>query len=74
VDGAGQAITVTVTNQGTSQGQTKCRITDPADRTGNPGALMLSPRIEPKQTVTFTQHVTEFGTDVRALSVECFAP
>jgi ribosomal protein L40E len=74
VDGDGQAVTLTVTNQGTSEGQTKCRVTDPADRTGNTGALLLSPRIGPKQTVTFTQHVTEFGTDVRALAAECFAP
>ncbi len=73
-EGSGLAVTLTVTNSGTSSGQTTCRLTDPADRNGNQGAFVLSPQIEPGKTVTFTKPVTEFGTDVRALDVACRAP
>jgi hypothetical protein len=34
------------------------RVTDPAAQGGSLGAFLLSPRIEPGQTVTFTQTVT----------------
>ena len=67
-------MTLTVTNQGTSSGQTTCHVTDPADRTGNLGAIMLSPRIEPGQTITFTQRVTQLGSVVRPLDAKCSAP
>ena len=71
---AGLAVTLTVTNRGSSSGQTTCHVTDPADRTSNPGAYVLSPSIPAGQTVTFTKHVTELGTTVRPLAVECPTP
>ncbi len=73
-DGAGLAITLAVTNQGTAVGQTTCRLTDPLDRSGGGSAFMLSPQIEPKASVTFTKTVTELGHTVRDLTVECSAP
>ena len=73
-DTDGLAITLSVTNQGNSAGQTTCRVTDPADRTGNVGGFMLSPQIEPEQTLAFTQRVTTLGTTVRPLVVECSSP
>ena len=73
-DGAGLAVAVTVTNQGSSAGQTSCRISDPADRTGAIGAFVLTPRVEPNQTLTFTAHVTEFGSTARPLVADCKAP
>ncbi len=73
-DGAGLAVTLTVTNQGTSVGQTTCRVSDPADRTGNLGGFVLSPKVEPGATVTFTQHMTELGNTVRPLAADCSAP
>jgi hypothetical protein len=73
-DGAGLALTVSVTNQGTGAGQTTCRVTDPRDRNGGKAGFLLSPRIEPGQTVTFTKNVTELGSEVRDLTVECVAP
>jgi hypothetical protein len=73
-DGNGLAVTLSVTNQGSSTGQTTCRVTDPADRTGATGAIILSPRIEPKQTLTFTTHVTALGTTARPLDATCSAP
>ena len=73
-DGTGLAVTLTVTNQGTSVGQTTCRVSDPADRTGNLGGFVLSPKIEPGTTVTFTHHMTELGDTVRPLAADCIAP
>jgi hypothetical protein len=73
-DGTGLAVTLSVTNRGTNDGQTTCRIIDPADRTGNLGGFMLSPQIQPGQSVTFTQRVTELGSTVRPFIVECKSP
>jgi len=73
-DGTGLALTLTVTNKGTNSGQTTCRVTDPADRTGAAGAIVLSPRVDPGQTRTFITHVTELGSAVRSLDVACAAP
>ena len=73
-DNGGLAITLQVTNQGTSAGQTTCRVLDPADRNGGRGGLVLSPQIEPGQTLSFTKRVTELGSTVRPLSVECSTP
>ena len=71
---AGLAITLQVTNHGTSTGRTTCRLRDPADRNGGRGSLVLSPQIAPGQTVSFTKLVTELGTTVRDFSVECSSP
>jgi hypothetical protein len=73
-DGTGLAVTLSVTNQGTSVGQTTCRVSDPADRTGSLGGFVLSPKIQPGATVTFTQHMTELGNTVRPLAADCSAP
>ena len=73
-DADGLAITLSVKNEGKSAGQTTCRVTDPADRTGNVGGFMLSPKIEPEQTLAFTQRVTALGTTVRPLVAECSSP
>ncbi len=73
-DGAGLAVTLTVHNAGSATGQTTCRVTDPADRNGSKGAIVLSPRIDPGATRTFSQTVSEFGAVVRPLTVECSSP
>lgn len=73
-DGSALTLTLSVTNRGSSSGQTTCRVTDPTDRTGNIGAFVLSPKIEPGQTATFTQRVTELGATVREFSAACSAP
>ena len=71
---AGMEITLAVTNEGTGAGQTTCRVTDPANRVGGESAFLLSPRIEPGQTVTFSKTVTVLGTDPGPLDVSCKAP
>lgn len=68
------AVTLTVTNQGSSVGQTTCRIYDPADQGGGLTAFVLSPRIDPGQTITFESTVTEFGGSLRAFAVDCRTP
>ena len=73
-EGEALAVTLTVKNSGSNGGQTTCRVTDPADRTGNNGGFMLSPQIDPGETVTFTQRLTELGTTVRPLKAECASP
>ncbi len=73
-DGGGLAVTLQVTNHGTSAGRTTCRVLDPADRNGGRGGLILSPQVDPGQTLSFTKRVTELGSAVRDLAVECSAP
>jgi hypothetical protein len=73
-DATGMTITLSVTNKGTSTGQSTCQVTDPADRTGSTGAFVLTPKIEAGQTLTFSQHVTELGTVVHPLEIECSGP
>lgn len=70
----GLAVTITVTNEGTASGQTTCRVVDPLDRGVGPQAFVLSPQLEGGQTTTFTKTVTQLGTEVRTLSVDCRAP
>jgi hypothetical protein len=73
-DGSGLAITLTVTNKGSSAGQTTCHVTDPADRSDGMGGFILSPQIAAGGTLTFTQTVTDLGSAVRPLEVDCSAP
>jgi hypothetical protein len=73
-DGDALAVTLTVTNQGRSAGQTTCRLTDPLDRSGGGAGFVLSPQIDPGTTLTFTKRVTGLGSTVRELVVECSAP
>jgi predicted nucleic acid-binding Zn ribbon protein len=73
VDG-GLALTLTVTNEGRSTGQTTCRIHDPVDQGGGPSAFVVSPRIQPGAAVSFHATVTEFGSIGRAFRVECRTP
>jgi hypothetical protein len=73
-DGPGLAVTLTVTNEGAASGQTTCRLTDITDRTASDPAFVLSPRVEPGDTVSFTRTVTELGPVVRPLAVECRTP
>lgn len=72
--GAGLAVSITVTNEGSSAGQTTCRVVDRADRGISRSAFILSPPIEPGQTRTFTSVVTEFGSELRDLAVTCRTP
>ncbi len=73
-DGDGLAVTLTVRNEGSAEGQTTCRIVDPAARGGEAGAFVLSPKIPGGGSVTFTRTVVELGTEPGAFDVTCRAP
>ena len=72
--GPGLSVTLHVTNTGTAAGQSACRITDENPGGTTAAALVQSPRIEPGETRTFTQDVTEFGSEPLELTVVCEAP
>jgi hypothetical protein len=71
----GLAVTVTVTNLGSSAGSTTCRVYDPSSPgLGPDAAFIVSPRIEPGKTVSFSKEVNALGGAVRPLAVECTGP
>jgi hypothetical protein len=68
----GLAVTLSVHNDGSKEGTTRCRVFDP----GSPGvsdrpAVLESPRVAAGATASFTEVVTVLGPDVRPLAVEC---
>ena len=69
------AITLTVTNLGTSPGSATCRVYDPTDPgIGPDNAYLDSPRVEPGRTISFSREVTALGSRLRPLAVECSGP
>jgi len=72
--GPGLEVTLTVRNDGSAAGRTTCRVYARADRGGGRSAFLLSPQLEPAQTLTFRQVVTEFGPEVGDLVVDCRTP
>lgn len=72
----GLAVTVSVTNEGRNAGSATCRLYDPAQGSGvGPDSVyMTSPQVQPGDTVSFSQQVTELGGDVRPLAVICTGP
>jgi hypothetical protein len=72
--GDGLAVTIQVTNEGSTAGQTTCRVSDLTRRSSGAAAIVQSPRVEPGATITFSRTVTTFGAQPRDLGVECSAP
>ncbi len=71
----GLALTLTVTNLGSSAGSTTCRVYDPSTPgIGPESAFIVSPRIGPGQTVSFSKDVRGLGASIRPLAVECTGP
>jgi predicted nucleic acid-binding Zn ribbon protein len=71
----GLAVTVTVTNEGTTTGSTTCRIYDPTIQGIGPESTYAdSPQVPPGRTVSFSQQVSTLGTVVRPLAVSCSSP
>jgi hypothetical protein len=68
-------VTLTVTNHGSRQGATTCRVFDATDPGIGPnGVFLLSPQIPAGATVSFSKLVTSLGSTVRALATECTGP
>jgi hypothetical protein len=71
-DPQGLRVPITLTNTGSSAGQTTCRIDDPTRGGISPSAAFVqSPRVEPGATVTFEAVVGGFGREPRELLVDC---
>jgi hypothetical protein len=70
-DPSGLKVTFSVTNDGTRQGSTTCRIYDPSLGIGPETAYVQTPRIEAGSTVQLDQVVTGLGTTPRPLTVKC---
>ena len=67
------AVSLRVTNQGSSIGSTTCRISDP-ETAGGRAALVLTPRIAAGATITFDAEVNGLGSVARPLAIECSSP
>jgi len=63
-----------ITNEGTSAGTSTCRVSDPVARGAGTPAFITTPRIEPKETVTFDTRLVDFGSEPRPLEIVCSAP
>ena len=71
----GLAVTVTVTNEGTTTGSTTCRIYDPTIQGIGPESTYAeSPQVPAGQTVSFSKQISTLGTIVRPLAVSCSNP
>jgi hypothetical protein len=70
----GLAVTLSVTNEGTSAGSTTCRVYVASDPGVTTSAYLQSPQIGPNQTVSFSQETTVLGASVVPLGVECSGP
>jgi hypothetical protein len=69
----GLAITITVTNQGAA-GQSTCRVGLAGDQGVGTAAFVTTPRLEARETRTFTRVVSPFGSEPRDLVVSCRTP
>jgi hypothetical protein len=72
--GAGLAVTMTVTNEGDSAGRTTCRIERAADGGTGRAAFVTSPELGPGQSSTFSTVVTELGSTATELVIACRTP
>ena len=71
-DPAGLRVTVLVTNEGTTDGATTCRIDDPTlGGIGPEAAFVESPKVPAGETITFDVVVTRFGTEPIGLVADC---
>jgi len=65
---------VQVSNEGTSIGSSTCRISDPTTPGGAQPAFVTTPRIGPKETVTFDARLEDFTGEPRPLDIHCSSP
>lgn len=71
-DPAGLRVTVSITNEGSAEGSTTCRIDDPTLGGISPRAVFIeSPRVAAGATATFHVVVTGFGTTAKPMLAVC---
>jgi len=67
----GLAVTIVVTNTGTTAGAITCWVEETPPRIGSPGQSVQSPLVQPGQSTTFTAIVTKLGSAPLPLSADC---
>jgi hypothetical protein len=72
--GDGLAITLAITNAGTKQGATTCRISRAGQGGFSPTALVQSPFVQGGATATFETTTEVFGSASVALTADCDNP
>ncbi len=70
----GLAVTLAVTNAGSTASATTCRVVEASRPVGGPGQLLQTPNIQPGQTREFTAQVSVFGGALQDLAVDCQSP
>lgn len=70
----GLAVTLAVTNAGSTASATTCRVVEASRPVGGPGQLLQTPNIQPGQTREFTSQVSVFGGALQDLTVDCQSP
>lgn len=69
------AVTLTVTNRGSREGYTTCRVYDASDPGIGPNAAyLLSPQIPAGGTVSFSKQIAVLGSTVKPLAADCTGP
>jgi hypothetical protein len=74
VDSGVLVASLRITNEGTSAGTSTCRVSDPVLRGSGKPAFITTPRIGPKETVTFDTRLVDFEGEPRPLEIVCSAP
>lgn len=70
----GLAVTISVSNEGSKDAATTCRVVEADRPVGGPGQVVQTPFVPAGETLEFTAPVTAFGMDPKALAVDCQSP
>lgn len=70
----GLAVTISVSNEGSKDAATTCRVVEVGRPAGGPGQVVQTPSVPAGETLEFTAPVTAFGMDPKALAVDCQSP
>lgn len=73
-DPPGLDVSITVANRGSRAGTASCRVIDVAAGIGPETPVIQTGQIQPGATVSVTKQITEYGSQVRQLDVQCSAP
>jgi hypothetical protein len=70
----GLAVTIDVTNDGSTAASTTCYVSESPARFGGTKQQVQAPLVPPGATVRFTATVTRFGSEPVGLAVDCPTP
>jgi len=70
----GLQVTVSVTNKGTRNAATTCRVMATDREVGGPSQVLQTPNVPAGATIEFSSMVAVFGTELQNLAVDCQSP